>query len=248
MRAPAGRLSVVIPAFNEGARIGQTLQELGEKLPGFAPDYEIRVVDDGSQDETALIVEGAAHHDSRVVLQREPHRGKGSAVRAGLLAASGDLRFMCDADLSMPIDEIARFLAIVPSECDIAIGSREGAGARRIGEPIHRHFLGRGFNRLVHTIVLPGISDTQCGFKLFTARAAAMVFPHVTIEGWAFDVEMLFIARHRGLRVKEVPIEWHYRSRSQVSAVRDSIHMFQDVLKIRINTMRGVYGDRILPP
>lgn len=246
MKAPAGRLSVVIPAFNEGARIGQTLRELGEQLPGFAPDYEIRVVDDGSQDETALIVEGAARHDSRVVLQCEPHRGKGSAVRAGLLAASGDLRFMCDADLSMPIDEIARFLAIVPLECDIAIGSREGAGAQRIGEPIHRHFLGRGFNRLVDAIVLPGINDTQCGFKLFTARAVEMVFPHVTIEGWAFDVEMLFIARHRGLRVKEVPIQWHYRTRSQVSAVRDSFRMFQDVLKIRTNAMRGVYGDRIL--
>jgi len=178
-----------------------------------------------------------------VVLQREPHGGKGAAVRAGLLAARGELRFMCDADLSMPVSEIPRFLARVPSECDIAIGSREGPGARRVGEPEHRHVPGRGFNTLVKSLVVPGLDDTQCGFKLFTARAVEMVFPLTTISGWAFDVEVLYIARLHGLRVCEVPIEWHYRELSRVSAVSDPLRMMRDVLRIKANAMRGVYDE-----
>lgn len=236
------RLSIVIPAFNEAARIGRTLEELVTYLRMHVPDYEIRVVDDGSEDETAAIVEGASQRDPRIVLQRERHRGKGSAVRAGLLAAVGDLRFMCDADLSMPVHELARFLAIVPVHCDIAIGSREGSGSRRIGEPIHRHLIGRAFNTAVKTLVLPGFNDTQCGFKLFTARAVEAVFPATTVAGWAFDVEVLFIARLRGLTVREVPIEWHYRERSRVSMVRDPMWMIRDLCKIRLNAFRGVYS------
>jgi dolichyl-phosphate beta-glucosyltransferase len=175
------------------------------------------------------------------VLQREPHGGKGAAVRAGMLAAAGELRFMCDADLSMPVRELPRFLDVVPRACDIAIGSREGAGARRVGEPAHRHVIGRGFNALVRSLAIPSINDTQCGFKLFTAGAAAAVFPHVTIDGWAFDVEMLWIATRRGLRIREIPIEWHYRDYSRVSPLRDAVVMLRDVVKIRANAARGLY-------
>lgn len=242
MNPSAVRLSVVIPAFNEAARIGQTIEDLLAHLGALVPSYEIRVVDDGSADETAGIVEGFARKDARVVLQREPHRGKGSTVRAGLLAAAGELRFMCDADLSMPVSELPRFLAAVPSQCDIAVGSREGRGSRRVGEPDYRHVLGRGFNAVVRTLVLPGLDDTQCGFKLFTARAVEAIFPSTTIAGWAFDVEVLFIARQRGLTVREIPIEWHYRELSRVSAIRDPLRMMRDVLKIKINGMRGTYG------
>lgn len=237
----AVHLSIVIPAYNEASRIVRTLEDLQTQLPAHVADFEIRVVDDGSTDATASIVEQVAARDARVVLQREAHRGKGGAVRAGLLAARGALRFMCDADLSMPVAELPRFLAQVPGQYDIAIGSREGVGARRVGEPEYRHSMGRVFNGLVKASILPGFNDTQCGFKLFTARAAETVFPRTRIDGWAFDIEALFIARRHGLRVMELPIEWHYRDRSQVSPVIDSFRMARDVGKIRLNALRGFY-------
>ena len=239
------RLSVVIPAFNEAGRIRQTLEELLAHVYTSVPDFEIRVVDDGSDDDTPDIVESVARAQPRVVLQREPHRGKGWAVRAGLLAATGELRFMCDADLSMPLSELPRFLAMVPAQCDIAIGSREGIGSNRVGEPAYRHAMGRAFSTLVKAIVLPGINDTQCGFKLFTSNAVEAVFPMTTIAGWAFDVEVLSIARLRGITVKEIPIEWHYRQDSKVSVVRDPIRMFRDLCTIRLNGIRGVYTDEL---
>jgi dolichyl-phosphate beta-glucosyltransferase len=234
-------LSVVIPAFNESARIGRTLEELRAQLPRYPFDWDIRVVDDGSEDDTAAIVERAARADARIVLQREPHRGKGGAVRSGLIAARGDLRFLCDADLSMPVSEMSRFFDEVPAHCDIALGSREGAGARRVGEPLYRHVMGRAFNALVQTILLPGINDTQCGFKLFSARAVDAIIPSTTIDGWAFDLEILFLAQRMGFRVKEIPIEWHYGEHSRVSAVGDSWRMTRDLLKIRLNSTRGAY-------
>ena len=242
MTSTASSLSVVIPAFNEAGRIQRTLDELREVLPTLAEWWEIRVVDDGSSDGTADVVSRAAREDGRVLLQAEPHRGKGGAVRAGLMAAQGNLRFMCDADLSMPAAELRRFMPIVPASCDIAIGSREVPGARRVGEPVHRHRMGRVFNGLVKTLALPGIEDTQCGFKMFSASAVRAICPLMTLNGWAFDLEMLFIARRLGLRIVEVPIEWHYRDQSRISPLRDSIRMTRDLLKIRVNGRRGVYG------
>jgi glycosyltransferase involved in cell wall biosynthesis len=236
------RLSVVIPAMNEAERIGDSLRTLQAELPASAAPWEIRVVDDGSTDETPTIVSEAAARDPRIVLQREPHRGKGGALRAGLLAAQGELRFMCDADLSMPVAELPRFIAAVPAQCDIAIGSREGVGAKRVGEPEHRHAMGRVFNLIVRLSGLSGIQDTQCGFKMFSARAAETIVPRLTLDGWAIDIEMLVIAARHGLRVREIPIEWHYRERSRVSPVRDSLRMTRDVLRIRWNAMRGRYG------
>lgn len=244
MRTGLVRLSVVVPAYNEAPRITRTLDELRQQLPHLISDWEVRVVDDGSRDETARLVGEVAATDPRVVLQREPHRGKGGAVRAGLLAAPGELRFICDADLSMPVPELRRFLEAVPHACDIAIGSREGPSARRVGEPPYRHVMGRGFNAFVRIMAVPGIRDTQCGFKLLTAEAVTAICPLMTIDGWAFDIEMLLIARRLGLRVREVPIEWHYREHSQVSPVRDSFRMARDVLRIRANALAGAYGRR----
>ena len=235
------RLSVVIPAHNEAARIGQSLRTLLDELPAEGRPCELRVVDDGSLDETAKVVASFARSNPCVVLQREPHRGKGGALRAGLLAARGDLRFMCDADLSMPVSELRRFLAEVPGRCDIAIGTREGLGARRVGEPFYRHVMGRLFNGLVRTSALSRVADTQCGFKMFSASAVEAIVPWTTIDGWAIDIEMLFLATLRGLRVKEIPIEWHYRDRSQVSPLRDALGMSLDVLRIRLNALRGAY-------
>lgn len=237
-------LSVVVPAFNEAQRIGGTLDELQRWLCGSSLEWEVRVVDDGSEDETVGIVERVAQKDTRIVVQREPHRGKGGTVRAGLLAARGALRFMCDADLSMPVHELSRFLDVVPAHYDIALGSRQGANATRIGEPWHRHAMGRAFNALVRGSVLPDISDSQCGFKLFTARAAEAIFSKARIHGWAFDVEALFIARLQGWRVAEVPIEWHYRADSRVSLGSDSFRMARDLWRIRANARKGLYDSR----
>ncbi len=237
----AADLSIVIPAFNEEARLGSTLAEVADFLRGQPWDWEIRVVDDGSTDGTAAVVEAMGRGEPRIVLQREPHRGKGGAVRAGLLAAQGDYRFICDADLSMPVRELPRFLPPRLTEFDVAIGSREGHGARRVGEPVVRHMAGRVFNYTVQRLMVPGLDDTQCGFKMFTAQAVERIFPLVTIDGWAFDIEALFIARAHGLRIVEVPIEWHYRRASQVSLLRDGAAMIREVLRIRARAWRGAY-------
>lgn len=247
MSAPASSasvstsLSIIVPTFNESARIGLTVSALQSYLPTLGLPWELRIVDDGSRDQTATIVESINRVDPRVVLQREPHRGKGGTIRAGMLAARTDLRFMCDADLSMPAAELARFVALVPSRFDIVIGSREGLGARRVGEPGYRHVMGRTFNALVRRLAVPGISDTQCGFKMFTRDAAELVFSRTTLDGWAFDIEALVIARQFGLRVHEMPIEWHYREESRVSPLRDSLLMTRDVLRIRANLATGRY-------
>jgi glycosyltransferase involved in cell wall biosynthesis len=233
---------VVIPAFNEAGTMVHTLRELRAGIDGLVPSWEVRVVDDGSDDATASLVAREAEVEPRIALQCEAHRGKGAAVRSGLLASRGELRFICDADLSMPVHEITRFLAAVPAECDVAIGSREGTGAKRIGEPVHRHLMGRAFNGLVRAVLLPGVPDTQCGFKLFTARAVQSIFPATTIDGWAFDAEALYIARLQGWRVKTIPIEWHYRDHSRVSTFRDPWQMLADVYQVRRNALRGRYG------
>jgi dolichyl-phosphate beta-glucosyltransferase len=234
-------LSIVVPAFNEERRLATTLTQLCEFLRGQPWDWEVRIVDDGSVDGTVQTVESFASSEPRVVVQREPHRGKGGAVKAGLMASTRDYRFICDADLSMPVAEIRRFLPPLVPPFDVAIGSREGKTARRIGEPIHRHLMGRLFNFVVQRLALPGIDDSQCGFKMFTAPAVRSIFPLVTVEGWAFDVEVLAIARARGLRIVEVPIEWHYREESQVKMMRDGWGMLRELLSIRARDRRGRY-------
>jgi glycosyltransferase involved in cell wall biosynthesis len=235
-------VSIVVPAFNEESRIGETLTELPGFLAAQPWDWEVRVVDDGSADATCGIVETHAARDRRIVLQREPHRGKGGAVKAGLLAARAAFRFICDADLSMPVSELPRFLPPVLGRFDVAIGSREGAGARRIGEPMVRHLAGRVFNFAVQRLSISGIEDTQCGFKMFTGAAVDAIFPLVDVDGWAFDIEVLTIARAQGLRIVEVPIEWHYRRASQVSLLRDGAGMFRELMRIRARARNGEYS------
>lgn len=234
-------LAIIVPAYNEADGIAGAIAELRAFLSSQPWSWEIRVVDDGSRDDTARIVAEAAGRDPRVVLQPEPHRGKGGAVRAGMVASQARYRFLCDADLSMPATEIARFLPPELDGFDVAIGSREGAGARRVGEPWHRHLAGRVFNTTIRMLLLPDVQDTQCGFKMFTAAAAAVIFPHVTVEGWAFDIEVLYIARRKGLRIREVPIEWHYRRRSRLRLVRDGFGMLRDLLAMRARARRGGY-------
>jgi dolichyl-phosphate beta-glucosyltransferase len=234
-------LSIVVPAFNEEGRLPATLREMVDYLGATAWTWEIRVVDDGSSDRTADVIRRFQQDDPRVVVQSEPHRGKGGAVKAGLLAARGAYRVVCDADLSVPISEIVRFLPPRLTGVDVAIATREGPGARRIGEPIRRHVVGRVFNALVKLLLLPGIDDTQCGFKVLTARAVDVIYPLVTIDGWAFDIEALYLAREHALRIVEVPVEWHYRERSQVRVLRDATAMFAELLRIRRRADAGAY-------
>jgi glycosyltransferase involved in cell wall biosynthesis len=234
-------LSVVIPAFNEERRLAATLARVRDHLVDRWRAWEIVVVDDGSSDGTAAVAGSAAAADPRIVVRQEPHRGKGGAVKAGLLTARGAYRFMCDADLSMPIEELDRFQTPLAAGYDIAIGTREGHAARRFDEPAYRHWTGRAFNLAVQRLALPGIEDSQCGFKMFTASAVESIFPLVRVTGWAFDVEVLTIAREQRLRIAEVPIDWHYRRESQLSIVRDSAAMFTDVLRVRARALAGVY-------
>ena len=226
-------LSVVIPAYNEEARIKATLEQVHAYLSLQSYPWEIVVADDGSIDGTAKLVAAFASESPQVRLLALEHRGKGWAVRQGMLAATGVYRFLCDADLSMPVEQIGRFLGPEVEGVDIVVGSRELPQSRRIGEPARRHLMGRVFNLLIRMLALPGIRDTQCGFKLFRAQTTAALFERQTLWGFAFDVEVLYLARRAGLSVREVAIDWHYREGSKVRPLRDAAAMARDVIKVR---------------
>jgi len=203
--------------------------------------WEIRIVDDGSPDDTLAVARDLAQDEPRIVVQAEPHRGKGGAVRAGVLGSDAPLRVMCDADMSMPVDMVPRLLRRLREGVDVAIASREAPGARRIGEPFHRHLMGRIFNGVVRTLAVHGIEDTQCGFKGFTAAAAERLFRAAVLDGFAFDVEVLFLAQRAGLRIEEIPIDWTHDPDSRVRPGRDTRRMLTEIGKIRLNALRGVY-------
>ena len=240
MSAPA--LSVIVPTLNEEACIEGFLEQVSRFLESRGPSWEIVVVDDGSSDGTVALVERRMAADRRIRLVPQPHRGKGAAVRRGMLAAQGEWRLMTDADLSVSPAEWAAFLdAAAASGAEVVIGSREAPGSRRIGEPVARHLIGRTFNWVVRLFTLPGIHDTQCGFKLLRADVAQRVFPHVSLDGFAFDVELLFLSRRAGFRVREVGVVWVCRKDSRVS-IRRGAAAFGDVLRIRLNAWRGFYS------
>ena len=235
-------LSIIVPAYNEERRLPQTLPRIVAFLQ--AQDYpgDVIVVDDGSFDNTAYVVEEMAAQVPFITLIRNEHRGKGYAVKTGVLAAQGDYLFLCDADLSMPIEEVAKFLPPALEGYDVAIGSREVEGARRYDEPPYRHLMGRVFNFLVRLLAVRGFQDTQAGFKCFRREVAHEVFPYQTMDGFGFDVEILFISQKRGYRIVEVPIDWYYMTNSRVSPVGDSVRMFRETLQVRINDWRSLYS------
>ncbi len=234
-------LSVVIPAYNEESRLPESLPQVIEFVRQQVYKTEVLVVDDGSVDRTADIVRGFQAEAPFLSLIQVEHGGKGHAVRAGMLRAQGEYLFLCDSDLSMPIEEVSKFLPPALPEYDVAIASREAEGARRYGEPAYRHFMGRVFNLIVNLMAVRGIQDTQAGFKCFHREAARKIFSLQTIKGWGFDVEVLFIAQRHGLRIVEVPINWYYKNRSQVRPVQDTYNMLQEVIRVRRNARQGRY-------
>lgn len=233
-------LSIIIPAHNEEARLPASLRQVFAFLERQPYTAEVLVVENGSTDrtlETAL--EFARHYPTLRVLH-EDLPGKGRAVRRGILEAQGEYRFIADADFSMPIDQINRFLPPAIAS-DIVIASREAPGAVRYNEPAYRHLTGRIFNLMIRLLVLPDLQDTQCGFKCFRAPVAVDVFRRQTLTGWAFDVEVLAIARLRGYTITELGIPWYFNPDSKVRLLRDSWRMFLDLLKIRRNLRQGLY-------
>ncbi|RLT36681.1 MAG: glycosyltransferase family 2 protein [Chloroflexi bacterium] len=238
---------MVIPAYNEEKRLPASLEKIVHFLRAQPYRSEVLVVENGSTDATSDVVRTFAQSVSasdpfRVELLHSD-QGKGAAVKTGMLVGKGAHLFICDADLSMPIEEVNKFLPpqLPAGSFDVAIASREIPGAVRYNEPAYRHLMGRIFNFIVRSLIIPGIEDTQCGFKLFTRAAAQDIFPYQTISGWGFDPEVLYIANARKLRVVEVPINWYYMADSRVNPVRDTIKMLREVLRVRRNGRRGIY-------
>jgi dolichyl-phosphate beta-glucosyltransferase len=224
-------LSVVIPAFNEEQRLPGTLATILPFLRSRGETFEVVVVDDGSRDRTALVA-GQAGPEVRV-LRNPGNRGKGYSVRNGMLNAQGAWRLMSDADLSTPIEELDRLKAALSDGAEIAIASRAVSGANlEKRQSIMRETSGRLFNRLVRMLHLPGIKDTQCGFKLFSAAAARAAFTESTLDGFAFDVEALVLARRAGFKITEVPVTWRNDEQSRVSFGR-GLAAFVDLFRLR---------------
>ncbi len=246
-------LTIVIPAYNEHMRLPTTLATVQAYAAHTQLDVEVIVADDGSSDDTAQIVQTAAQQWPQLRLLALDHRGKGFAVRAGVLAARGRYVLMCDADLAVPIEEWDRMLPFfTQQQYDVVIGSREGQGAHREGEPFHRHLMGRVFNTIVRLIVVGNFHDTQCGFKAFRTEVAQDLFHRARIYGadapviqgaavTAFDVEIIYLAMARGYRVAELPVVWQYGVETKVDPIRDAIRNLRDVVQVRWLAMRGEY-------
>ena len=233
-------LSIVIPAHNEEKRLPSTLEQVLRFLDEQSFTSEVIIVENGSSDRTLEVSrEFAQKHETVRMVQSE--RGKGAAVKRGMLEAQGEYRFMCDADLAMPVEEIVKFIPPALEGFDIAIASREAKGAVRYNEPAYRHLGGRGINFIIQMLILPGMNDTQCGFKCFSAKATDDIFRLQTLSGWSFDIELLYIARKHGYRVKEIPIHWYHNLETKVSALRDALKMITDIFQIHANARRGLY-------
>jgi dolichyl-phosphate beta-glucosyltransferase len=237
-------LSIIIPAHNEEKRLPDTLEQIFSFLEKQSFTAEVIVVENGSNDKTLAVAQNFLEQHANLHVLQNDQRGKGLAIQRGIKEAKGEYLFMCDADLSMPIAEINKFIPPQLQNVDIAIASREAPGAVRYDEPYYRHFTGRVFNSLIRLLVLPTLQDTQCGFKCIRAAVAHDIFRYQTLTGWAFDVEMLFIARYHRYTIVEIPIHWYFNADSKISVLRDSLRMFLDLLVIRRNARRGLYDPK----
>lgn len=235
MTAPLD-LSVVIPAYNEEARLPGTLAAIDPYLTSLGRSFEVVLSDDGSRDGTAAVMERAAAEHPYVHVVRLPaNRGKGRAIAAGVAITSGQRLLISDADLSTPIDELPKLEAAMAEGAGVAIASRAVPGSRiEVSQPTHRVLMGKSFNLLVRALVLPGLSDTQCGFKLFDGEDARRYFAALRTDGFAYDVEILWRARQEGRSVHEVPVRWLHSAPTRVAAIRHSADMLKDVVRLRL--------------
>ncbi len=238
-------LSIIIPAHNEERRLPLSLTSIATFLQEQPYEAEILVVENGSEDNTTGIVQEFMERYPFIRLLTVETRGKGLAVKQGMLAAYGDYRFMCDADLSMRIEELANFIPLAKDDgYDIVIGSREAPGAQRINEPEYRHLMGRVNNWIIKLMALRGFDDTQCGFKLFSRRAAEDLFAVQRTNGIGFDVELLFIAKRRGYKIYELPVMWYFDPESKMNLIDDTLAMLGEIWAIRQNWRKGLYDER----
>jgi glycosyltransferase involved in cell wall biosynthesis len=235
-------LSIIIPAHNEENRLPNTLEQVFSFLQTQSYTAEVLVVENGSQDRTLEIAQSYTTSHTNLIVLHDNRSGKGLAVRRGMLAAHGEYRFMFDADLSMPVPEINRFIPPALQNFDIAIASREATGAIRYNEPGFRHWGGRGINLIIRFLALPGLYDTQCGFKCFRASIAEDLCRYQTLTNWSFDIELLYIARLRSYKIIELPIPWHYKAETKVNPLKDALQMILDIFTIRRNARRGFYN------
>jgi glycosyltransferase involved in cell wall biosynthesis len=244
---PYPTYSIVIPAYNESARIPATLQSVVDCIRQRGWSAEVVVVNDGSSDSTADVVRAFAAANPEVRLLENPgNRGKGYSVRSGMLQAHGEVVLFSDADLSAPIEEADGLFAAIAAGADIAIGSRWLETKRQtIRQPFYRQFFGRCFNGVTRFVMGLKFADTQCGFKAFTRAAAQTVFQLQTIERWGFDPEILFIALKRGYRIQEVPVSWAHDERTRMSYLKDGIKMLEEIAIVRWNALTGRYGKQV---
>ncbi len=229
-RMPTPEVTLVIPCFNEARRLATTFAGI-DRLPSIVTD--VVLVDDGSTDDTLALLTALAAERAHVRVETGPHRGKGGAVRAGVLSSQAAWVCFADADWSVPPEGVLDFLPPRAPVADVLVATREGAASRRLGEPRHRHVLGRAFNAWVRAMALPGLQDSQCGFKAFRGDVARELFGALVTTGWAFDVEVLRRAQLAGLRVEEVPVVWTHDADSRVRVGRDALGMAAAVVRIR---------------
>ena len=235
-------LSIILPALNEEGRLPRCLEQIDRFLQTQPYDAEVIVAENASTDRTAAITLEFAQTHPYVRLLQLKERGKGRAVKAGMLAADGDYRFICDVDLSMPIEEIVKFLPPAAAGYNISIATREGKEARRVDEPEYRHLMGRINNWIIKLNALPDFEDTQCGFKMFDRESAEDLFSVQQMNGIGFDVELLFIAKRRGYTIREVPITWYFDADSRMRLVQDSLNILREIWDIRQNWRKGLYA------
>ena len=249
-------LSVIIPAFNEKKNLDKgLLDQVFEYLSKQDYQWEVIISDDGSTDGSLIRLQQFAREHQQVKVLANKHGGKALAVTAGMLTAIGKWRLFTDFDQSTPISEVEKLLERATQGFDVIIGSREIVGARRDKEPWYRHFMGRGFNLLVQIVAVPGVLDTQCGFKLFSDKATNALFPKLVVYGQkvvfkdaftgSFDVELLYLAIKYNFSIREVPIKWHHMETNRVSPLKDSIRMFRDLILIKLASLMGKYNEKL---
>jgi dolichyl-phosphate beta-glucosyltransferase len=239
----APKYSIVIPAYNESARIRTSIEKILAHIQSQVWNAEVLIVNDGSTDDTAEIVRSYAAQNSALHLVENPgNRGKGYSVRNGMLHANGEFILFSDADLSSPIQEADKLFAAIHAGADVAMGSRWlRVELQTQRQPLYRQLFGRIFNLALRIILGLHYRDTQCGFKAFTLRAARQIFPLQHIERWGFDPEILYLARRFGFRVEEVPVRWAHREGTRINPLRDGLRMLVEILKIRWYSISGKY-------